>query len=276
MGGIIWLASYPKSGNTWTRTFIHNLLLNPNKPVNINTISRFTLGDSHKTWFIKVAGKPFEELSKKEIAELRPKVHEELTKAHSDSVFVKTHYMLGAAFNIPLISMEYTAGAIYIVRNPLDTVISLSDHFGLDLDRGIGLLNNPNGKTAEVKDHVEQFFGSWSNHVNSWMRLNRNYLYLMRYEDMLEKPEETFGGLAKFLGLNPPEGRLKKAIEFSSFDVARKQEEEKGFNEQSDKNERFFRVGKSGQWKEVLTGKQVDKIVKCHYDTMKYFGYLPD
>ena len=282
MGGIIWLTSYPKSGNTWTRTFIHNLLLNPPKPVDINSISHFTLGSGDKAWYEKAAGKPFDDLSAREIAALTPKVHEAFTKAHPDSVFVKTHTGFGTAFGVPLITMEYTAGAIYIIRNPLDVVISLADHFGLSIDDGIRLLNNPKGsgqggpdKEGGRKGNIEQIYGSWSGHVTSWQLFNPQYFYLMRYEDMLDKPEETFGGMARFLGLNPSTERLAKAIEFSSFKTVKKQEEEKGFNEQSFKTDRFFRVGKAGQWKDVLSDKQVDTIVKCHYDTMKKYGYLP-
>jgi hypothetical protein len=254
--------------------------LNPEAPIDINSISAFTLGDGKKAWYEKVGGKPFDEYTPREVAALLPRVHEAFTKAHPDSVFVKTHNVLGATFDIPLITMEYTAGAIYIIRNPLDTVISLADHFGLSLDDGIAMLNNPKAIVHQTDDKnrglIEQLFGSWSGHISSWMAFNRQYMHLMRYEDMLEKPEETFGEMVKFLGLNPPEERLKKAIEFSSFDVMTQQESEKGFIEQSDKNEKFFRSGKSGQWKKVLTGKQVKKIVNCHYDAMKYFGYLPD
>ncbi len=85
---------------------------------------------------------------------------------------------------------------------------------------------------------------------------------------------EAFGGMANFLGLNPPAERLAKAIEFSSFKTLAKQEKEKGFNEQSKNSKTFFRVGKAGQWKEILTKKQVDKIIDCHHVLMKQFGYL--
>ncbi|MEH6528067.1 MAG: sulfotransferase domain-containing protein [Sneathiella sp.] len=282
MGGIIWLASYPKSGNTWTRTFLLNLFQNPDKPIDINLLKSSTVGDANVSSYERAAGKPITEISGRELAKLTPKVHELMARSRSDSVFVKTHTAFGNVYGTPLITMKYTAGAVYMVRNPLDVVISLADHFGLDLDGGIRLLNNPKGKTgsgAKVQsgkaDLIEQLLGSWSSHVTSWLPFSQRHFHLMRYEDMLDKPEETFGGLARFLGLNPPEERLARAIEFSSFKNVQKQEEEKGFNEQSKKNDRFFRVGKSGQWKDVLTDKQVDKIVKYHYDTMKQFGYLP-
>ncbi|MCC3303989.1 sulfotransferase domain-containing protein [Sneathiella sp. HT1-7] len=276
MGGIIWLASYPKSGNTWTRTFIHNLLLNPKEPTDINSMHHFTLGDGGKKFYEQASGKPFEELTRREIAALIPKVHEIFTKSHPDSVFVKTHSALANFLGVPLITMEHTAGAIYIIRNPLDVVISLASHYNLSLDQAIHMLNNPKAKSAEIESNIEQFYGSWSNHVNSWMPFNPQYKHVMRYEDMLDKPLEVFGGLANFLGLRPPKERLLRAIEFSSFDAVRKQEDMKGFTENPDTNENFFRVGKSGQWKSILSRKQVNKVVKCHHQTMNQFGYLPD
>ncbi|PHQ71623.1 MAG: sulfotransferase [Sneathiella sp.] len=276
MGGIIWLASYPKSGNTWTRTFIHNLLLNPKEPFDINQLSIFSLADGKIEWYERVGGKPFEEFSKHEILGLISKVHKAFTESSPDSVFVKTHSVLGSVSDTPLITMQYTAGAIYIVRNPLDVIISLADHFAMTLDNAIDFANNSTAYFGATDTDMEVFCSSWSGHVNSWMNINRQHMHIMRYEDMLDRPEETFGGMARFMGLNPPTERLDKAIQFSSFDVVRKQEDESGFIEQSDKNEKFFRAGKSGQWEDILSDKQVEKIVKCHYDTMKLFGYLPD
>ncbi|PHQ71622.1 MAG: sulfotransferase [Sneathiella sp.] len=275
MGGIIWLASYPKSGNTWVRTFLHNLLLDADRPANINELTHFTIGDGNKIWFENVTGKPYSSFSEEEIATLRPRVHQAYSRTRPDSVFVKTHHWLGKSHDIPLITPEYTAGAVYILRNPLDVVISLSSHYGLSLDDGITMLIDPAGHSAETDRKTIDYLGSWSSHVSSWQNMDKSGLNVMRYEDMLYKPEKTFGGLAKFLGLKPPKARLKKAIKFSSFAASRQQEESGGFNEQSDKTERFFRVGKAGQWKTVLSQDQVDRIVGTHGDVMEQFGYLP-
>jgi Sulfotransferase domain len=275
MGGIIWLASYPKSGNTWTRTFIHNLFLDPDKPVDINAIGSMTIGDGSKTTYEKIGGKPFDAFTPEEVAALTPKVHRAYTNTHPDSVFVKTHSVVGSLHNVPLITMEYTVGAIYIIRNPLDVVISLSDHYGYTLDEGIEMMNRSRPVAIPSKAKIPQIYGSWSAHVGSWHQMKGVPMMTMRYEDMLKRPTKVFGTLAKFLGLNPPRKRLEKAIKFSSFKILKKQEEAKGFKEKSAKNDRFFRVGKTGQWKEVLTDDQVKRIVDCHHGLMKEFGYLP-
>ncbi|MEH6545121.1 MAG: sulfotransferase domain-containing protein [Sneathiella sp.] len=275
MGGIIWLASYPKSGNTWVRTFLHNLLINAEQPADLNELAKFTIGDGNKAWYENVSGKPYESFTPEEAAALIPKVQEAYARSRPDSVFVKTHNYLGRVLNVPLITPGLTAGAIYIVRNPLDVVISLSDHYGLALDDGIEMLNNPEAFSAETDQKVQDHLGSWSDHVKSWELMDKSMCHSMRYEDMLFKSEKTFGGLAKFLGLNPPKQRLRRAIKFSSFAALQKQEKDSGFNERSDKTEKFFRVGKAGQWKTVLNLEQVDRIVDAHSDMMAAYGYLP-
>jgi hypothetical protein len=97
----------------------------------------------------------------------------------------------------------------------------------------------------------------------------------MRYEDMLDTPMETFGGLVRFLGLDPPEERLARAIKHASFDELKKQESEKGFVEASRKAESFFRSGRSEQWREDLTKEQIERIVEDHRPQMERFGYVP-
>ncbi len=97
----------------------------------------------------------------------------------------------------------------------------------------------------------------------------------MRYEDMVERPLETFGATAAFLGLRPSRERLTRAIENSSFDKLRAQEAAAGFEERSEKSERFFREGRVGQWREIMTPDQVDRLAGAHQEQMRRFGYWP-
>lgn len=275
MGGIIWLASYPKSGNTWLRSFVHNLLRNPAEPADINQLDQFCYGDSQAGWYERLAGRKLADLSPQEIANLRPAVHRAFGRSRPDSVFVKTHNMMGETFGVPLIAMEATAGAIYVVRNPLDLVLSLADHFGLTLDQGIDMLGDPQSATQTDERNVFEFYGTWSQHVRSWAGQQGKQLMVVRYEDLAAKPEQSFGRIAAFLALKPPKARLDKAIRFSAFDVLRKQEEAQGFRERSLHQQRFFRVGKAGQWRDKLSPAQVERIVREHASQMSRFGYVP-
>jgi len=274
MGGIIWLASYPKSGNTWMRAFLHNLLRNAQAPVPINELGQFTLGDTLVHWYEEVAGGPVAGLSDADYARLRPAVHRLFTQQSSDSVFVKTHMALGEVAGAMTITMEYTAGAIYIVRDPRDVAISAANHFATDLDGAIAIMNTPATLTKYDGINVPQYYGTWSHHVRSWTTERHKQLHVVRYEDMLERPGPTFSGVAKFLGLKPPPDRLVRAIKFSSFGELQKQEHKSGFIERSSTaNQAFFRQGRAGQWREQLTPEQVKRITDAHGEVMAEFGY---
>jgi hypothetical protein len=275
MGAIIWLASYPKSGNTWMRAFLHNLLKNPKEPASINQLNQFCLGEDSAALYNELDPRPMSALTPAEIMALRPKVHRLLTKASPDSVFVKTHNLLGEAEGSPLVNMECTAGAIYMVRNPLDVAISYAHHFGVDMDEAIEQLNFPGAGTPTTNMGARQYYGTWSMHVSSWTQVPFPALHVVRYEDMRDSPSQTFARVAKFLGLNPPPDRLERAISFSSFDQLRTQEDESGFVERS-QHARFFRSGQVGQWRRDLSEDQVKRVVSQHREQMARFGYLPE
>jgi len=274
MGGILWLASYPKSGNTWMRAFIHNLLRDPAEPVPINELTQFTIGDTVKSWYAQAAGRPVSGLSHEEWGRLRPLAHQLFVGASPDTVFVKTHMRLGDAFGAPLITMECTAGAIYIVRDPRDVAISAAAHFGTDIDGVIALMENPVAGTPEDDVNAPQYYGTWSSHVESWTTHRHPALMAVRYEDMLEKPLPTFTKVSRFLGLPATKSRIEKAIRFSSFDVLKAQEQKTGFVERSRRADAFFRSGRAGQWRERLTPGQIDRIETAQAGVMRRFGYL--
>ncbi|MBE7636093.1 sulfotransferase domain-containing protein [Sneathiella sp. P13V-1] len=274
MGGIIWLASYPKSGNTWMRSFLQNVILGGQNTVHINELSQFAYGDGQKIWYEQAAGGSIDGLSAEQKMKLTPRAHMAMTRSRPQSVFVKTHNWMGLTYDTHLITMEATAGAIHIIRNPLDVSISLAHHFGFSIDESIEFMSDPEAQTAEDDYKMPQYYGSWSDHTKSWDRLNPQYMHRVRYEDMLTKPGKTFSEVLKFLQIKVPKSTLAKAIKQSSFKTLQSQEKKDGFLERSDKAESFFRSGKAGEWKSVLTDEQVKKIVDTHHDVMEKYGYL--
>jgi hypothetical protein len=278
MGGIVWLASYPKSGNTWMRAFLHNLLTNAKRPIEPNLLDRFTMANKAVGWYRPYLGdRPADKITPEELAKHRSQVHRDFTRTSPDTVFVKTHCYLGPDdLGVPLITMEYTAGAIYIVRNPLDVVLSMMPHFGLTADQAIdylGFMRNSMGGMDE--NSIPEPVSTWSMHVKSWTGEPNPRLLAVRYEDMLDQPLIAFGNVCRFLGLKPPPDRLARAVEFSSFDTLRKLEDEKGFRERSKSAERFFREGRKDQWREKLSEAQVGRVVGEHREQMARFGYVP-
>ena len=142
MGNIVWLASYPKSGNTWIRAFLANLIANRSDPVPLNDLSHYSEDEARPELFAAVAGKPSVDLSVDEILALRPDVHATIAANARGTRFVKTHNHAGLLDGHPLHNMTVTAGAIYVVRNPLDVAVSMTHHFGLTIDQAIERLGN--------------------------------------------------------------------------------------------------------------------------------------
>lgn len=276
MGGLIWLASYPKSGNTWMRSFLHNLLIDSDEPANIDELTRFCISEAASAHYQRRISKPWDKVTSEDVMGVRAAVHADFTFASPDSVFVKTHNYLGEWFGRPLINMNVTAGAIYLVRNPLDVVLSASDHFGTGLDESIAMMANQAAGAAMTRRNVAELYTSWSNHVKSWTAHPSPQLLVMRYEDMLESPEIAFRNVARFLGLDPPADRLARAIENSSFKTLKAVEEERGFAERSPHAKSFFRKGQSGQWRDELTDAQIRRIISDHRVQMQRFGYIPE
>ena len=277
--GLVWLASYPKSGNTWTRAFLSNLasiIEGEEEELDVNSINRFSVGENFTHFYKERLG--FEptgsEEHRKQIAALRHEVQQEIADTFEGLVFVKTHNGLVIDRGHTIINFAVTSGAIYIIRNPLDVAISLSHHMNRTVDAAIELMGSFAESQVNEK-RVHEVWGSWSEHDMSWTRKPHRAIYVMRYEDMMSDPEKTFGKLADHLLLGPTPAQVRQAIDRSSFDKLKSQEEEVGFKEKPEHAERFFREGRAGQWKEVLTPAQVDRIVKDHGEQMARFGYLP-
>ncbi|MBM3549401.1 MAG: sulfotransferase domain-containing protein [Alphaproteobacteria bacterium] len=276
MGGILWLASYPKSGNTWLRAFLHNFMRNPDQPYDINRLMEFTAGESQTVLYRKFDPRPWAEYTRESVARLRPMVHAELTKSFPDTVFAKTHNALLEDLGHPTVNMEATAGAIYVVRNPLDVAVSYAHHLSVSIDETIDLMKTRGAMTIPTEKNVHEMMGSWTQHVESWTGRPNPRLHIVRYEDLLESPFKSFGAITKFLGINAPRDRLDKAIKQSSFKVLKNQEKAKGFIERPAKAEAFFRKGEAGQWRRDLTPEQVKRVVDDHREQMSRFGYVPE
>jgi aryl sulfotransferase len=275
---IVWLASYPKSGNTWFRAFLTALLNPGNSDVDINNLYQTTIASSRQL-FEEIVGLSSTDLTSEEIDRIRPLVYRQNALESNEILYHKVHdAWTSLPSGEPLFPVDVTKVALYFIRNPLDVAVSFAHHLNTDIDRTIAIMNNPGYSFCQRSDRLynqlRQRLLTWSGHVKSWVDESSIPLMVMRYEDMKEKPVETFSMSAAFIGLNYSCDEIGAALNFVSFSRLKEQEEEKGFNEKSANTRSFFRKGIVGDWKNVLTREQVNRIIEAHGETMKRFGYL--
>jgi len=274
MPGIIWLASYPKSGNTWLRAFLANYLSDARRPVAINDLPKHILGDNMKAHYLQFSGLKEEQLDAAAIAALRPKVHCWMAGSSGRDIFVKTHNAVALADGVPLITPAATAGAIYVLRNPLDVAVSFAHHFQVSLERAAESLCQDDYRLPEHGGILGQFLGDWGQHVRSWTSASGMTRLVLRYEDMQHTPLKTFGGVVRFLGLPKDMHRLKRAVRFSAFEELRKQEGRGRFVEaRPDGKTPFFRSGTGGGWRAVLPEVCRRQLIEAFEPLLLEHGY---
>ncbi|MCB8881979.1 sulfotransferase domain-containing protein [Acidisoma cellulosilytica] len=275
MGRIAWIASYPKSGSTWLRAFLHNYIADSATPYDINRLMDLSTGENAASRYHAFDPRPASRYSIRDVQAMRPRVHQAIADAHPGLVFVKTHNAQLVVEGVQLITKAVTGGAIYILRDPRDIVISYSRHLGLSLDRTIDFMNDPEAATGGKDSTVYVRLATWSGHVHFWTRQPHPTLLVLRYEDLLADPGTAFGSLIRFLGQTPTPERLARAVAHSDFAELRRQEQENGFVEQpAQSQDAFFRQGRSGAWRSILTPEQSARIERDHGTVMQRFGYL--
>lgn len=280
--GIVWVASYPKSGNTWLRIFLANYLDDGDQAASINALSLSGPVQSiasGRHLFSDMLGIDASDLSHDEYDELRPDVYRQLAQQSGDVVFVKIHDAnVRTASGTPLVPPDSTRSAIYLVRNPLDVAPSLARHAGWSLDETIRNMGTDDfafcSSERGLPLQLRQRLLTWSAHVESWTSPGPFPVHVMRYEDMLAAPVDTFSAALTALGLPLDVERVQRAVDFSAFGELRRQEDAHGFAEAPPTVDRFFHEGRAGAWRAALTGAQVDRLVAGHARTMRAFGYL--
>lgn len=275
---ILWLASYPKSGNTWFRAFL-TALLNEGE-IAINEMDTDGILSARGV-FDAISDIDSRYLYDEEVKVMLPDIYRAKTASFKQLSIIKVHDAF--VYNNegqPIVPEDVTHAAIYIIRNPLDVVASFANHNNSTIDEAITLMNNPKGKLAiqkgnlNVNNQFPQLMFDWSGHVQSWIDKPSFPVHFVRYEDMLATPLQTFGGIIQKIGWQYSDEAIQTAINATQFSKLKEQESEKGFHEKNAASKEFFRQGKSGNWKNELTEAQANAIIEKHEAVMKQFGYL--
>ena len=277
-GPIVWLASYPRSGNTWLRALLTNYLEDGEDPAAIDAL----VGDPGlvlRRVFDDQLGLSSSDLTTEEILRLRARFHALLGAEWSYPSFVKVHdACLRTAGGGQLFPPSATRGAVYIVRNPLDVTVSNAHFWNWSITRSLTELCRPEATLSRpaggIHGVLPQPLFTWSGHVASWLDQEEFPVHVVRYEDLLADPEAAFGAVLRFAGVEPESGRLARAVERADFKRLRAQEERSGFREKPPTAPAFFRSGRVGAWRGVLSREQVRVLVGAHGPLMQRFGYL--
>ena len=276
---IVWISSYPKSGNTWIRPFISTYYLSSNDKFDFKMLKNIRQFP-HEKFFNKKITDINSAINNWDLAQKNINLKNEL-------IFLKTHAALVKINNIPFTNNKNTLGAIYVVRDPRNVVTSLSNHYQLAFDESLEFMTNKKKFLMKKNDPSNfgnfTFLNSWSEHYKSWLHTKQFNLLFIKYEDLENDTFNTFKRIVEFLNkiMKKKEkidsNRLIKIIDAVSFESLKKKENDEGFPEAVMNNEKqkinFFYLGKKNKWQNLLSPKQINAINNIFNDDLKILGY---
>ncbi len=280
MSGINWLVSYPKSGNTWVRYFIANMLLESPSMDSINILQKDGISSS-RSWMDDAFGFSSLNLGHDELDLIRPEFYRYAAEYQTGGAFYKCHDAF--TLNIhgePIFPPDTINKVLYIIRNPLDVLVSYAAHCNISIDKMQTHMANEKyvlcAATTKATHQSRQLLMDWSSHVLSWVQQPNINLLLIRYEDMCVDPYQTFRKISDFLELSGNKDKTKKAVDACAFNKLKKLESEENFLERPQKAKQFFRQGGVGGWRQYLEDHHVQRVIERHEEVMKKFGYIDE
>jgi len=275
---IIWIASYPKSGNTWLRSFLSSYYYTQDGSFSFNLLNNIPVFESDV--FLPYISK--EEVAEKphHIAKYWIEVQKNYKLKDKDFIFLKTHNFCGKVNNCSFTNSKYTRAFIYIVRDPREVVISYSNHSDQSIDKCIEIITSINPFCMMDKGmNYPVYTYNWGANYVSWKKFNSVPSLIIKYEDLITNTYKNFSKIIFFLheiGLPKiDKTKLKRSIDNTSFDNLKKLEQKYGFSEQKIAiDKRFFNKGTTNSWKTKLSPKQVKIIEDRFQKEMKELSYL--
>ena len=277
---IIWIASYPKSGNTWVRSFVVAYYFCENGIFDVNKLS--LIQDYPNKQFFK------ETVKKGEIHKHWDSAQKNICDEKKVK-FLKTHNSLITAFGNDFTKPEYSLGVIHVIRDPRNIITSLKNHYDFEnYERALKFMQDEN-KILEDYPHLKNYaktniINSWRINYQSWMG-NKNFRrFTIRYEDMIKDPQQTFEKLVVFINtlmrfkdkIDPK--KLSNAIETTNFKSLQDIENKGKFSEnvyslKDNKKIKFFYQGPENDWKKNLDENMIKKMNEYYKNDLKFFRY---
>lgn len=274
---IFWIASYPKSGNTWMRMGLACLRRGA-ASIDINNFQDAEdAAASNRERFDLLCDVDSSDLTEPEILAARAHVFRRISSELRGVAFWKVHEAFVRTPKGALFPAEATAGCVYIVRDPRDVAVSLAHHNGSGIDDAIARLADPDHTLSRSRHglsrQLHQPLSTWSGHVESWLDQASFPILLVRYEDMLKDFGAVLERVSLLAGLRPGDAAIRQAVEATRFSELQRQEHLNGFAEKPFRCTKFFRDGRAEGWRDTLTAAQSDRISGDHRVVMKRLGY---
>ena len=278
---IIWLASYPKSGNTLLRSILATYFFSNDGVFNFNDL--YKIGQFPSLNFFEQAG--VDTTNKEEILKNYIKAQKNLIQNSRSKInFLKTHSSFFTNQKFSFSNKENTLGAIYVVRDPRNVVTSMAHHYQLTEKDSLERILDNNLFIGKTNTHADIFLSSWNLNYLSWKKL-RDRVLIIKYEDLIHKKKEILINVFNFfetLGMKKSSfdlAKLEKVIESTEFIKMKKLEQNVEFTEsvvdkKTGKKIPFFNLGPKNHWKNILKVETVEKLEKNFKKEMKELGYL--
>lgn len=276
-GPVVWLASYPKSGNTWLRAMITALMDGNGATPDLGDMVG---GSEHgeRLFLDELCGVVSDSLTYDQLKPYLRNMRLQWGDLAAAPSIVKTHDRFGhTADGLPLFPIEATRMAILIVRHPLDVAVSYAAHNSSDLDNSIERLEDDramlNATPTRGSEYLPVDLGSWSAHTASWLDQRALPMLVLRYEDMLDDPAGALMQVAKACGIDASPETAATAARACSIERLREAESATGFGERPPGMGAFFREGRRGRGAELLSPAQVARLQAAHSQIAERLGY---
>ena len=280
---IFWIASYPKSGNTWIRLILSGIFFTKDGNLenlkildkipkfdifeNYEFIKKISFNDYKKIFNHNVYNEEAQIALAKYWIEAQKKINYHANKFK----FFKTHNARLRFKNYYYTNQITSLGFIYIIRDPRDVIVSYSKWKNSSIEYTVNfLLNNNIMGTQNTKNRMPEFIYNWKDHYKSWKNFIEVPSLFIKYEDLLNDIDFEINRIIEFfyknynIKIDNKNIKIKNIIKSTKFENLQKIENDKGFNEQSE-HTIFFRKGKKNQWKNKLA-KNHENLIKKNFE----------
>ena len=279
---IIWISSYPKSGNTCVRALLSSYFYSKDGNFHFDLLEQIKEFPKHSDYLNEISvNSNLAEIAKEWIPAQR-----KLNLKHNNSTFfLKTHSAICNVDGSDFTDKENTLGAIYVVRDPRNVILSLSNHFDYSIEKSLEMICNKKqiitNPTKENRYLGFTVVSDWQNHYRTWKNFKLVEVKIVKYEDLILSPKNTFISILnfinKFMQVDIDEDRIKNVLMSTEFSKLQQSENKYGFKESSNMsgfNKKFFNLGPKNDWKNLLKKEIQEKIENHFKEEMKELGYL--